>query len=74
MKFRKLEILALILIIAIQSLVFIPFAMNKSYIHIEEARALGHASGNVAEIQDNKDFYDTWHSGEYYAEIGRAHV
>ena len=68
MKFRKIEILALILIIVIQSLVFIPFAMNKSYTHIEEARALGHASGTVAEIQDNKDFYDTWHSGEYYAD------
>ena len=66
MKIKKLEILALVLIILVQSLIFVPFVMNKTYLHIEEARALGHASGDVAEIQDNENFYDTWHSGEYY--------
>lgn len=66
MKLRKLEILALVLMIVVQSLVFVPFIMNKNYIHIDEAKSLGHASGNIAEIQDREDFYNTWHDSEYY--------
>ena len=66
MKLKKLEILALVLMIVVQSLVFLPFILNKNYIHIEEAKSLGHASGDVAEIQDRADFYDTWHNGAYY--------
>lgn len=66
MKIRKLEILVLVLMIVVQSLIFIPFVMNKTYLHIEEARAIGHASGDIAEIQDSENFYNAWHSGEYY--------
>lgn len=68
MKFKRTEIIALILIIVLQSVMFIPFALNKSYIHMDEASALGHAGYNNPSIQDNGDFFDTWHGGEYYEE------
>ncbi len=68
MKFKRTEIIALILIIVLQSVMFIPFALNKSYIHMDEASALGHAGYNNPSIQDNGDFFNTWHGGEYYEE------
>lgn len=68
MKFKKWEVFALILIIVIESLIFIPSALNKIYIHIDEAEAFGHASHNTPLISDNKDFFDTWHNKEYYDE------
>lgn len=68
MKFKRTEVIALILIIVLQSVMFIPFALNKSYIHMDEASALGHAGYNNPSIQDNGDFFDVWHTGGYYEE------
>ncbi len=40
--------------------------LNKHYIHIDEAYSFGLASYNKTEIEDNEDFYNTWHTKEYY--------
>ena len=40
--------------------------VNKQYIHIDEAYSFGLASYNKTEIEDNNDFYNTWHTKEYY--------
>ena len=40
--------------------------LNKQYIHIDEAYSFGLASYNKTEIEDNEDFYNTWHTKEYY--------
>lgn len=66
MKNRKKEIILISVILIIQSLIYIICGINKSYIHMDEAYSLGLASYNKTEIQDNKDFYNTWHNKEYY--------
>lgn len=66
MKNKKIEILILVIAIVIQTLVYIVCGINKSYIHMDEAYSLGLASYDKVEIQENEDFYNTWHNKEYY--------
>jgi len=54
------------LIIVIQTIIFIIVGINKSYIHMDEGYSLGLANYHRVEIQDEEDFYNKWHSGEYY--------
>lgn len=63
---KKKEILLITLILIIQTIIFVIAGVNKSYIHMDEAYSLGLASYDKVEIQDNEDFYDTWHNKEYY--------
>ena len=63
---KKKEILLITLILIIQTIIFVIVGVNKSYIHMDEAYSLGLASYDKVEIQDNEDFYDTWHNKEYY--------
>lgn len=62
----KKEIIIIAIIITIQTIVFIIAGINKSYIHMDEAYSLGLASYNKIDIQENEDFYNTWHNKEYY--------
>jgi len=62
---NKIAIMLIVVIIA-QTLIFIKAGIDKSYIHMDEAYSLGLASYDKVEIQDNEDFYDTWHNKEYY--------
>lgn len=62
----KKEIIIITIIITIQTIVFIIAGINKSYIHMDEAYSLGLASYNKIDIQENEDFYNTWHNKEYY--------
>lgn len=66
MKNKKKEILLIVAILIIQTIVYIICGINKSYIHMDEAYSLGLASYDKVEIQDNEDFYDTWHGKDYY--------
>ena len=66
LKLRKKEILLILAVLIIQTVVFIIAGINKSYIHMDEAYSLGLASYNKVNIQQNQDFYNTWHSKEYY--------
>ena len=63
---KKKEIILVALIIIIQTIIFVITGINKSYIHMDEAYSLGLASYDKVEIQDNDDFYNTWHNKEYY--------
>lgn len=63
---RKKEIIMVGLIVIIQTIIFIVAGINKSYIHMDEAYSLGLASYDKVEIQNNEDFYNVWHSKEYY--------
>lgn len=63
---RKKEILILSIIIIVQTIIFIVTGHLKTYIHMDEAYSLGLSSYDKVEIQDNEDFYDKWHNGEYY--------
>lgn len=66
MKFRKKEILILIIILIIQTILYIFVGTNKSYLHIDEAYSYGLSNYNRIEIQDNDDFFNAWHSKDYY--------
>lgn len=64
MKIKEKTIIVIILII--QTIIFVIAGINKSYIHMDEAYSLGLANYNKVEIQQNEDFYNTWHNKEYY--------
>lgn len=66
MKNRKKEILIISIFLIIQTIIYIICGINKSYIHMDEAYSLGLASYDKVEIQNNQDFYNTWHTKEYY--------
>ena len=59
-------IVAIIITIIIQTLIYVKIGIDKSYIHMDEAYSLGLASYDKVEIQNNEDFYNTWHNKEYY--------
>ena len=64
MKIKEKIILSTILII--QTIIFVIAGINKSYIHMDEAYSLGLTNYSKVEIQQNEDFYNTWHNKEYY--------
>ena len=64
MKIKEKTIIVIILII--QAIIFVIAGINKSYIHMDEAYSLGLTNYNKVEIQQNEDFYNTWHNKEYY--------
>ncbi len=68
MRNKRYEILILAFVLLAQSLIFALYGAHKAYIHMDEAYSLGLANYNRVEIQENSDFYDTWHSGNYYAD------
>lgn len=63
---KSTTIILLIFVIIIQTLIYVKVGIDKSYIHMDEAYSLGLASYDNVEIQDNEDFYNTWHNKEYY--------
>lgn len=63
---RKTIIIALVLIILLQSIVYFVVATNKSYIHIDEGYSYGLINYDKLDITGNEDFYNQWHSQEYY--------
>lgn len=63
---RKRELLAIGIILIIQTIVFVIVGTKKEYLHMDEAYSLGLANYDKVEIQDNEDFYNNWHNKEYY--------
>ena len=64
---RRLRLLITIALV-VQSLIFCYVGSQKSYYHMDEAYSFGLASYDKMEIHDNPDFYDTWHTSDYYAD------
>lgn len=62
----KKENIALIVILAIQLIVYIFMGVQKSYIHMDEAYSIGLTNYDKVEITDNEDFYGNWHNSAYY--------
>ncbi len=63
---KKKELLVIIIVLILQTIIFVIAGIQKAYIHMDEAYSLGLASYDKTEIQANDDFYDNWHSKEYY--------
>ena len=66
MKNKKKEILIVAIILILQTIIYVVAGFEKSYIHMDEAYSLGLASYDKTEIQANDDFYDNWHTKDYY--------
>lgn len=66
MKTRKKEIIIIAVVLIIQTILYVICGINKYYIHMDEAYSLGLASYDKVEIQANEDFYNNWHTGDYY--------
>lgn len=60
------EILIVVAILILQTVLYVASGTQKVYIHMDEAYSLGLASYDKTEIQANDDFYDHWHTKEYY--------
>lgn len=54
------------MIIVLQTIVYLVAGNAKVYIHMDEAYSLGLAQYDKFSVQDNADFYDHWHTREYY--------
>ena len=65
---KKTIIIALALIILLQSIVYFVVATNKSYIHIDEGYSYGLINYDKLDITNNEDFYNQWHDKEYYSD------
>ncbi len=63
---KNKEIMVIITILVLQTIIFLIAGIKKSYLNIDEAYSYGLASYDKIEIQQNDDFFDTWHNKEYY--------
>lgn len=58
----------LIAIIIVQTICYVFVGMQKSYIHIDEGYSYGLINYDKIDIVNNDDFYNNWHSKEYYSD------
>lgn len=65
-KNRNLVIGILIFIIILQIISRMYFGCQKEYFHMDEMYSYGLMNYHNINITDNKDFYDKWHTKEYY--------
>ena len=66
MKKINKEKIALLFIIIIQIIVYIFLGTQKQYIHMDEAYSIGLTNYDKVEITQNEDFYNNWHTKQYY--------
>lgn len=66
MKKVKKEGIILTIFIIIQTIIYVCVGMNKVDLHIDEAYSFGLSNYEKVEIQDNEDFYNQWHTKEYF--------
>lgn len=58
--------LGLILIILLQTALYLWAGANKAYLHMDEAFSLGLTHFEQIDPASQEDFYNHWHSGEYF--------
>ena len=74
---KKLTVILFIVILLLQIAVRVFVGYRKEYFHMDEAYSYGLMNYNKIEITNNSDFYDTWHSKDYYKdyfEIGNDEI
>lgn len=65
-RFKRLTWVWLVVIIVAQTIVYMLAGMSKAYIHMDEAFSLALAQYDKIDIAANEDFYNHWHTKEYY--------
>ena len=63
---KKKEILLVAIFLIIQTIIYVFTGLQKSYIHIDEAYSFGLANYNKVEIEENDDFFNKWHTKDYF--------
>ena len=63
---NKKETILLVILLIIQTIIYVYVASNKPYLHIDEGYSFGLTNYNQVEIMDNEDFFDTWHTKDYF--------
>ena len=66
MKSKKIMALALILLIALQSVIFVFVGQDKQYLHMDEAHSLGQAQYHGPVFEKNHDVFGNWQHGDYF--------
>lgn len=77
MKKVNKEKIALFLVIIVQIIVYIFLGMQKTYIHMDEAYSIGLTNYDKVDITENEDFYNNWHTKQYYEDyisIGKEEI
>lgn len=65
-KLGKSKVFWIVLIIVVQTIVYVIAGVGKNYIHMDEAYSYGSANYNKLEILDDENFNNRWHPAEYY--------
>lgn len=68
-KQNKVVIFLLICIILLGIGVRMHVGSQKAYLHIDEGYSYGLMNYNKVDIMENEDFYNTWHTKDYYEDI-----
>ena len=63
---KKLTVILFIAILLLQIAVRVFVGYRKEYFHMDEAYSYGLMNYDKIEITNNSNFYDTWHSKDYY--------
>ena len=63
---NKKETILLVILLILQTIIFVYVASNKPYLHIDEGYSFGLTNYDKVEIMDNEDFFDTWHTKDYF--------
>ncbi len=65
-KIARSKFLWLGLIIILQTIIYIIAGANKAYFHMDEIYSYGLSNYHTVQLYDDENFYDTWHTPEYY--------
>jgi hypothetical protein len=63
---NKVLMVLLIVIIMLQVLLRIQYGIDKAYLHMDEGYSYGLMNYDKVDIMANEDFYNTWHTSDYY--------
>lgn len=66
MKSKKIMALMLILLIALQCVIYTGVAKDKQYLHMDEAHSLGQAQYHGPVFEKNHDIFGNWQHGDYF--------
>ena len=63
---NNLNKIILVLIIILQIILYIFIGTKKEYFHMDEAYSYGLMNYDKIDITNNEDFYNNWHTKDYY--------
>ena len=65
-KIKQAKVLWIVVIIAIQTVVYVVAGVHKAYYHMDEMYSYGLANFKQVQIYETEDFYNEWHTADYY--------